>query len=338
MQGIRIAARNILNTWRPAAFHGWGKRPPYFEGWYFKIVDAGGRHPYAVIPGVFTGREPGSSHSFVQTLDGATGRSTYHRYPFEAFVAAPRELDIRVGPNHFRLDRMALDIQSPERTIRGELSFSGGAGWPVTPASPGIMGWYAYVPFMECYHGVLSFDHRISGRLEVDGEDLDYEGGRGYIEKDWGQSFPKAWIWMQSNHFATAGTCVTASVAVIPWKGSGFNGFIAGLWHAGRLYRFATYTGALLEQQDVTDRRVALRYVDPGREGYRLEIEATRATGGLLHSPERTAMLQRVMESLTATVHVRLVQNATGRVLFDETGEHAGLEVVGELPPLKVKG
>jgi tocopherol cyclase len=336
VQSIRSAVLNILNTWRPAAYHGWGKRPPFFEGWYFKVVDAGGRHPYAVIPGVFIGSDPGSTHAFVQTLDGATGRSTYHRYPCDQFNAAPRGFGIRIGPNHFHRDRMVLDIQSPERTLRGELSFSGGAAWPITAASPGIMGPYAYVPFMECYHGVLSFDHRISGRLTVDGTSLDYTGGRGYIEKDWGQSFPKAWIWMQSNHFATTGTSVTASVAVIPWRGGAFNGFIAGLWHEGRLYRFATYTGARLDRQEVTDQTVTLSYVDSRRDGYRLEIEATRATGGLLHSPERTAMLQRVMESLTATIGVRLVQNATGKTIFAGTGEHAGLEVVGELPRLKV--
>jgi hypothetical protein len=198
------------------------------------------------------------------------------------------------------------------------------------------MGWYAYVPFMECYHGVLSFDHALTGSLTIDEQSVDYGGGRGYIEKDWGQSFPKAWVWMQSNHFPTSATCVTASVAVIPWLGSAFNGFIAGLWHKGRLYRFATYTGAKLDRQEVTDQTVVLHYRDPRRDGYRLEIKATRATGGLLHSPERTAMLQRVMESLTASIHVRLVENATGKAVFDETGEHAGLEVVGNLPGLKV--
>ena len=337
MQRIELAIRNVLNTWRPEAYHGLGKRPPFFEGWYFKVVDEAGRQPYAIIPGVFIGAEPGSTHAFVQTLDGATGRSTYHRYPCEEFGAASRELDVRVGPNRFRLDQMVLDIESPERTLRGQLSFTGGKGWPVTPVSPGIMGWYAYAPFMECYHGVLSFDHRITGSLTIDGKPLDYSGGRGYIEKDWGQSFPKAWIWMQSNHFATAGTCVTASVAVIPWLTGAFNGFIAGLWHEGRLYRFATYTGAKLKRLEVTDTQVTLHYVDPSQDGHRLEIEATRARGGLLHSPERTAMLQRVMESLTSTIKVRLIENHTGRAVFDETGEHAGLEVVGDLPGLKVR-
>jgi tocopherol cyclase len=337
VQKLTLGVRNVLNTWRPAAYHGWGKRPPFFEGWYLKVVDPAGQHPYAVIPGVFVGHDPESTHAFIQTLDGATGRSTYHRYPCAAFEAAPRDFDIRIGPNRFRRDRMVLDIDSPERRLQGEVAFAGGAGWPVTLASPGIMGWYAYMPFMECYHGVLSFDHELSGRLAVDGESLDYTGGRGYIEKDWGQSFPKAWIWTQSNGFPTAGTCVTASVAVIPWVGSAFNGFIAGLWHRGRLYRFATYTGARLERQEVSDQRVVLHYADSRRDGYRLEVEATRASGGLLRSPERTAMLQRVMESLTATVHVRLLDNATGRVIFDEVGQHAGLEVVGDLPELKVK-
>ncbi len=320
------------NTWRPEAYHGAGKKPPFFEGWYFKLVDASQKHRWAVIPGVFIGREAGSSHAFVQTLDGATGQTTYHRYPFESFRAAPRELDISVGPNRFRRDAISLDIADEQRRMKGELRFSGGTAWPVSLTSPGIMGWYALVPFMECYHGVLSFDHTIDGGLAIDANQVDFTGGRGYIEKDWGQAFPKAWVWMQSNHFATPGTSLTASVAVIPWLGSAFIGFIAGLWHGGRLYRFATYTGARLEKQEVDDHTVRLQFSDKGSRGHRLEIEATRAQGGVLHSPERVAMLQRVTESLDATIRVRLIAQDTGQVLFDETGRNAGLEVVGELP------
>lgn len=323
--------RNIRNIWRPEAYHGFGKRGPFFEGWYFKLVDAAGRHAYSIIPGVFIGEDAAESHCFVQTLDGMTGRATYHRYPYEAFRAAPDRFEITVGPSHFTRESFSLDIRSPERDMRGDLRFSGGEPWPVTPLSPGIMGWYALAPFMECYHGVLSFDHRIDGSLIIDGETVDFTGGRGYIEKDWGQAFPKAWIWMQSNHFAMTGSCVTASVAIIPWLGNAFNGFIVGLWHERRLYRFATYTGAAIERQEVTDERVRLTFAD---KQHRIEIDATRAAGGLLRSPERTAMLQRVMESLTAAIHVRLTEKRTGRVLFDDTGRHAGLEVVGELPPL----
>ncbi len=332
---------DLRSIWRPSLYHGRGKRPPFFEGWYFKLIDASEQHRYAVIPGVFIGREPAASHAFVQTLDGVTGATAYHRYPFEAFQARRDEFDIRVGPNRFRADRIVLDIDRPEGRLAGELSFSGGAAWPVTLTSPGIMGPYAFAPFMECYHGVLSFDHSITGQLAVDGVSLDFSGGRGYIEKDWGQAFPKAWIWMQSNHFAAAGadatdTCLTASVAIIPWLGGAFPGFIVGLRHGGQLYRLATYTGARLERLELEDSHVTWRLA--GRAGpdnrlHRLEIVAWRAEGGLLHSPERVAMLQRVLESLTARLDVRLLDLSGGReqVIFAGTGRHAGLEIVGPI-------
>ncbi|MFZ1267587.1 MAG: tocopherol cyclase family protein [Anaerolineae bacterium] len=333
---------DLRSIWRPALYHGRGKQPPFFEGWYFKLVDAGEQHRYAVIPGVFIGREPGASHAFVQTLDGATGRTAYHRYPFEAFQAARDEFDIRVGPNRFRADRIELDIDRPEGRMAGELRFAGGAPWPVTLTSPGIMGPYTFAPFMECYHGVLSFDHSIAGSLSIDGAARDFTGGRGYIEKDWGQAFPKAWIWMQSNHFgeAAVGACLTASVAIIPWLRGAFPGFIVGLRHGGQLYRFATYTGAVIERLDLADTHVTWHMT--GRTGprhtpHRLEIVAWRAEGGLLHSPERVVMLQRVLESLTARIDVRLLALTGGQegVIFERTGRHAGLEIVGPIQEIQ---
>jgi hypothetical protein len=51
------------------------------------------------------------------------------------------------------------------------------------------MGPYAFVPFMECYHGILSMDHKINGQLIIHDEIIDFTGGKGYMEKDWGQSF-----------------------------------------------------------------------------------------------------------------------------------------------------
>jgi tocopherol cyclase len=330
---------DLRGIWRPELYHGRGRRPPFFEGWYFKLVDANEQRRYAIIPGVFIGRDPAASHAFVQTLDGVTGRTAYHRYPFQAFDAARDRFDIRVGSSRFCADHIELEIDRPEGQLVGELHFSDGVPWPVTPTSPGVMGPYAFAPFMECYHGVLSFDHEIAGQLTVNGVAFDFDGGRGYIEKDWGQAFPKAWIWMQSNHFQRPGTCLTASVAIIPWLGGAFPGFIAGLWHGSRLYRFATYTGAALERLDLEDTHVTWRLA--GRTGlagsrntiHRLEVVAWRAEGGLLRSPERVAMQQRVSESLTARLDVRLLAATGGQeqVVFEGTGRHAGLEIVGPI-------
>jgi tocopherol cyclase len=324
-----LVLTRLRAIWQPAMYHGHGKRNGFFEGWYFKFVDAAEQHVQAVIPGVFLGHDRSTSHAFVQVLDGLSGHSTYHRYPLDQFAASDREFDLRVGPNHFRLDQIAIDIADPDRVLRGELHFDGLTPWPVTFVSPGIMGPYAFAPFMECYHGVLGFDHAVRGSLLTEGgATVNFDGGRGYIEKDWGQAFPQAWIWGQSNHFEQPGTSITISVATIPWLGKSFRGFIIGLWHNRQLYRFTKYNGSKITGLRLTDKYVTLQAVN---KTHRLEIEAARSEGGLLHAPYRSDMLQRVTESLTAAIAVKLIELKRERVIFAGTGRHAGLEINGEI-------
>jgi hypothetical protein len=326
--------RFLRKTMNPAAFHGHGVAPPFFEGWYYKLVDASEQHRLAIIPGIFLSEDPAKHHAFVQVLDGRTGKGTYHRYQAEEFWAGNGLLDLRIGPNRFTQEYLELDINAADLSIDGELRFDNLTPWPVTVASPGIMGWYAWVPFMECYHGVVSLDHGIEGRLLVGGQTIDLTGGRGYIEKDWGRSFPSAWIWFQSNHFGQPGTSLTASVAIIPWIRRSFPGFIIGFWHDGVLHRFATYTGARIEKLDITDERVD--WVVRNRR-YRLEMQAIRAEGGLLQAPTVQDMGRRIAETLNATVTMALYELGPGKphLLADGTGRHAGLEVVGDLGELR---
>lgn len=323
----------IQTTLNPAGYHGTVKKPPFFEGWYFKLVSASGADRYAIIPGIFLDKNPEESHAFLQVLDGSAGTVVYRSYPASEFHGSQSGFDIRVGPSRFTSTRISLDVDDPALRMRGELAFDPLIPWPVSLTSPGIMGWYAWVPRMECYHGVLGFDHGISGSLEINGCTVDFNGGRGYIEKDWGMSFPSAWVWFQSNHFEKPGTCITASVAVIPWGGSSFPGFIVGLFHAGRLYPFATYNGARSEKLKINDERVhwVLR-----RGRYRLEMNASRAGGGLLHAPTPTGMGRCIAETLNAVIDLRLteIQPHGSRLVFAGSGRNAGLEAVGDLASL----
>lgn len=319
----------IRKTMHPAAYHGQGQKPPFFEGWYFKMVSPGQRAAYTLIPGIYQAVDPARSHAFIQVMDGRTGRTAYYTFPAGAFHAVDGRLELDLAGNRFSESGLRVDLTGGEIEVRGEVRHAGFSPWPVTGASPGIMGWYAWVPFMECYHGVVSLDHALEGHLAVDGRALDLTGGRGYIEKDWGRSFPRAWVWMQSNHFDTPGTSLTASIAIIPWLGSAFNGFIIGLWHGGRLYRFATYTGARVETLSISSGAVV--WVVSNRR-YRLEILARREEGGLLRAPTTVEMDRRIAETLNSEIEVRLLEKRRGgeQLLFHEKGGSAGLEVVGD--------
>ena len=160
---------------------------------------------------------------------------------------------------------------------------------------------------------------------------IDLAGGRGYCEKDWGRAFPAGYVWMQTNHFTRPRVSLSASIALIPWLRSEFRGFIVGLWVDGTLRRFATHTGARTTLLDIDDSHVRWTIEDP--PGGVLAIEAERRRGGLRHAPVRTQMHRRVEETLDARVHVRAVDPA-GRVVLDDTGASAGLEVHGDLERL----
>ncbi len=321
--------RYIERVLHPEWYHGHTKQPPFFEGWYFKLVSADRAQRFAIIPGIFLSHDPARHHAFVQVFDGVSGQATYHRYAADAFHAPQAAFNVSIGANQFSLNGITLDIDDDQRRVHGSLRFGSMIPWEVTALSPGVMGWFGWMPFMECYHGVLGFDHSIDGALIVDGVAIDFTGGRGYIEKDWGKSFPGGWVWMQSNHFAQTGASFSASVAITPFIGRWFPGFLAGLLHEGKRHYFATYTGAQVEHLAITDDHV--EWVVTGG-GKRLEVFATRAEASLLPGPNRSDMGERVPETLKASIHVRLSDR--GGVIFDDHGECAGLEVAGDVAKL----
>lgn len=327
MQSLGAFIKGVAH---PEAFHGLGKRQPYFEGWYVKLINADQTQRWAVIPGIFYGTENGKPHNqaFVQLLDGLTGRSWFHKFDAEQFAAATDKFEVRVGDNYFGADGVTLNLPQ----LRGEIKFSTPLDpWPVKFIEPGIMGWFGMVPAMECFHGVVSFGHALKGTLEVEGSDVSFDSGRGYIEKDWGKSFPAGYVWMASNHISNApDASLIASVALIPWLTSSFRGYIVGFKHSGKLFKWSTYNRAKEVKLIIDDSHV--HWSLTSKHGT-LELKAARVRGGLLHAPLRTAMYQRVEETLDATIAIKHTSK-NGKVLFKGLATCAGLEVFGDIDKL----
>ncbi|MFZ9388745.1 MAG: tocopherol cyclase family protein, partial [Chitinophagaceae bacterium] len=278
---------------------------------------------FAIIPGVAMD-EKGNRQAFVQVLDGKRKTAEYHRFDFSDFKPASRAFELSIGPNRFSGKQIRLDLPG----LRGELLFSGNIPWPKPIYSPGIMGPYSFAPFMECYHGIVSMDHTVKGSLEYNKELIGFGKGRGYIEKDWGRSFPSAYFWLQTNHFSEPGISLKASVAKIPWIRGSFTGFIAGLWLKDRLIRFTTYNGSVLKHSFANENRVELVLEN---RAFRLEINARRDQATTLASPISGLMDGRIEESMTSLIHTRLLDKKKQILLLDDTGRNGGLEVAGAI-------
>jgi hypothetical protein len=325
---MRTPASYLRGIQHPEGFHGNGKTRNYFEGWYFKIVSEDQSQKWAVIPGIFRGLGGSSrDEAFVQVLDGSTGRSWYHVYPVEDFQASETSFDVKVGDNHFSSKQVTLNLPQ----LRGQLKITTELKpWPVTLSSPGIMGWYGLVPFMECFHGIVSFSHQLEGKLEVEGKTESFSNGKGYIEKDWGRNFPSGYIWLHSNHLKNyEDASLIGSAAIIPWLGKPFRGFILGLHHGGQLYSWTTYNKSKEEHLTIDDSHISWKVSGPSGE---LELKAERKRGGLLHAPLREAMHQRVEETLDGVVEVK--HSKDGKVLLQSTATTSGMEVFGDIERL----
>ncbi|MDP8204092.1 MAG: tocopherol cyclase family protein [Candidatus Tenebribacter mawsonii] len=315
--------KRLQALFHPEQYQGFGKSRRYFEGWYYKVVNAAEDKAFAFIPGIAMDKK-GKQHSFIQVLNGKKLTSEYFKFDFGKFQSETGNFKIKLADNTFSSNYIKLDLPS----VKGQLNFSRQVPWPKKWYSPGIMGPFSFVPFMECYHGILSMDHNISGKLTFQDESIDFTGGRGYIEKDWGHSFPSGYIWMQTNHFSKQGISLKASVAKIPWLGNSFVGFIAGLWVHDRLFSFTTYNSTRLIKSFADLDKVELVLEN---SKYRLEILAHRDATTQLASPISGFMQGRIEESMTSKVEVVLSDLKNNKILLQDTGRNAGLEIAGNV-------
>jgi hypothetical protein len=149
----------LYKLFHPEIFQGSLKAKDYFEGWYFKHVSADLEHAMAFIPGIsLSANDP---HAFIQYIDGINRRSAYFRFDIESFKYDKKFFRIKIGASEFSEKQIHLNLENNEFIIAGTLNYSGNVRLPKNILMPGIMGWYSYVPKMECNHGVVSIHHLI---------------------------------------------------------------------------------------------------------------------------------------------------------------------------------
>ena len=327
--------RRVKGILRPNGFHGELFAPPFFEGWYVKLVDRAAEERIAVIVGVFEAERTDETHAFMQIFDGLRGQAASLRFDRADLRASSAKLDVELEGSRLTERALSLAVDRAGHQLHGRIDFGQLSPWPVRLRSPGAMGWYGWMPFMQCYHGVVSMDHGIRGHLEWNHRSYDFADGRGYLEKDWGRAFPSSWIWLQSNHFSESRVSLMGSIARIPWIGRSFAGFLVGFQLGPRLVRFATYTGAKTVRLEVQGDDVHWVMRDRRHE---LAIQAHRGPTTALRGPSFDGMERTVDETLQGRIQVQLSRRGWRKgVVFEGTGEAAGVEMHGDFAELGAK-
>lgn len=172
----------LERIFHPEIFHGNTKKQPYFEGWYFKHVSSDLSTFLIVIPGVLFTRD--DTHAFIQIITGKPFRSYYCRYDINSFNCPEKVFNVTIDNNHFSLDGITLDIEQDEFRLQADIEYSAIQQLPKTLFSPSIMGFFGYLPFLQCNHGLLSLNHKLHGHMTLNDTTHRFDEGKGYMEKD----------------------------------------------------------------------------------------------------------------------------------------------------------
>ena len=275
-----------------------------FEGWYYKHQTK--QHSIAFIAG------RADDCAFVQVVTDTQAYIVH--YPLEQYRRCGQM--VAIGDNIFSPRGVKVDISTESLRLQGRLCYG-----KLTPISGDIMGPFRFFP-MECSHGIVSMNHKVSGSVAINGQTLDFTGGRGYIESDSGKSFPRDYTWVQCNDWD--GCSVMVAVARIPFAKMQFWGCIAVVSLRGKEYRLATYKGVKIIK--CSREQIVLQ-----QGKYRLEVNfdnqalgSLKEAGHSLAAPKDGKMSHTIRENLSCSARFRFTHK--GKVLFDGQSNRASRE------------
>lgn len=281
----------------------------FFEGWYFK-------HQYndfsmALIPGINIDKN-GDKYSFIQVI---TKDNSYNiKYKFDDFSISYDKLTIKIKDNIFSINGVVLNIRESGIRIKGRLKYNN-----ITPIKSNIMGPFSLIKFMKCNHEIISLYHTVDGNLTINNKEIKINNGIGYIEKDYGSSFPKTYLWIQCNDFQNEKASIMVSIADIPLLGYEFKGCIAAILYKGKEYRMATYNGVKII--DYNKKGLTIK-----RGRYKLYIDIEEKNSRNLLAPNKGEMERVINEDIACSARFRFYEKK--KLIFDLNSNNTSYEYV----------
>ena len=141
--------------------------------------------------------------------------------------------------------------------------------------------------------------HTLKGNLLIDGKEISFNNGIGYIEGDSGTNFPKKYVWYNS---VTEDITATFALASIPLFGFiHFTGILCFIRTKEKEYYLCTYNGAKLKK--ISDDEIIIK---KGKYSFVLNIK--NEGGHLLKAPVKGDMVRYIKENLNVPTSFKLLK------------------------------
>ena len=202
----------MLKKYRPSSLRGNFERNNYFEGWFQKVYSKQHNASFILIYGYAT-RNSNDQFGFLQVL-------IPNQTP-EIVYFSKNEVSCDIEHHIFRLGNNILTtelIQINMQDLRIDLTLMN----KPSRTFKNSMGYTYYIPNLPCYHSVLNTIQKVKGEIQHKGVNYTLENEVGYLEKNWGTSFPEKYFWIHAVDPNNPGVSLLFSRAEILWLGRTF--------------------------------------------------------------------------------------------------------------------
>jgi hypothetical protein len=203
----------MFRIFKPTTLRGNLERNTYFEGWFQKIYSKEHNSSFVIIYGYATSNTE-DTFGFIQILfpNKTTEIICFNR---NEFSCDPNRHIVRMGEN--LLTTEIIQINTKEVKIHLKLMNN-----HVSKTFKNSMGYNYFLPALPCYHAVLNTGHLVSGEIKQKNERFIIKNELGYLEKNWGTSFPETYYWLHAVDPNDPQVSILFSRAEIDWIGKKF--------------------------------------------------------------------------------------------------------------------
>lgn len=302
------------------------KTKNYFENWYFRLVDEGKEHALGILVGKSEGLKV--SEAFIQVMGETAEDNVCITYPTSKAIVTGK--GIQIEENSFDAQSLRLDIHNESFKLKGEIIFNHHKEVKQSFWVPGLMGPFKYMPFLESYHEVISLENTLMGSLVLNDKRLSFNEGKGYIEKDWGKTFPRVWLWAQCNHFKKQNMALMVGIARMPVFFDYHTSFAIPIFYEDQLEIFSNYNGGHIAKLYRYKGYVHLIVTQKSKI---LDIKIYGSDEVSCITSRSSHMIRDVYACDNAKIEIKMMQN--NMLLFEDVGCWCDLEMGGNTSKLK---
>jgi tocopherol cyclase len=287
----------MFGNFIPTHLRGNFRQGNYFEGWFQKVYSAEYQASFIIIYGYAT-QNSLESFGFIQLLlpDGEPRFLYFHK---NEISCDPTRHVFKMG-SHI-LSTEVIRIQCHDINIQLSLL----KNTPIRTLK-NSMGYTYYVPGLPCYHAVLNPSHQVSGIIQAGQQHYHLDNATGYLEKNWGKSFPERYFWMHAVDPKNPEISILFSRAEIKWMGLNFIRHVGHFKNDGAALDLRHFKNFQLLTSPAEQNQRLLRI---GSKETQMEICIRQGKKVLFKGPTNGKLSRSIPHHADAQVDVSLSQN-----------------------------